>query len=186
MTASVSSPADVINVALRRIGYKMRVNNLFDGSQASNAALDIYAQTRDDVLRRMDWGFAQKFAAGALSGGTAPPPWTVEYAYPADCIRLRYMLNATLLADPNNPLPVLWTVGTANSARVIWSKIASATLVYTSQVTNPAQWDVNFVEAVAASLGRRLVALLPDLNAVKLVADDEAASIKTVEENPTG
>ena len=59
MTTSVNSPADVVNLSLGRIGYKLRVGSLYDGSPASKAALDIYGQTRDEQLRLADWGFAQ-------------------------------------------------------------------------------------------------------------------------------
>ena len=45
MVASAKS-ADMVNLALRRVGYKLRVGNLYDGSMAAKMALDVYAQTR--------------------------------------------------------------------------------------------------------------------------------------------
>lgn len=153
MPASVTSPADVVNLALRKLGRSDRVGNLYDGSAAAKAALDIYAQTRDALLRQSDWGFAEKIAAAALSGSAAPAPWSVEYTYPTDCMRLRNLFNASYLADKNNPLPVLYTVADDPArGKVIWCNAAAATLVYTAQVTDPARWEPLFVAALAEAL----------------------------------
>src|ERR1019366_9251122 len=85
MAASVSSPADIINVSLRRIGYKLRVASLYDGSKAAKSALDIYAQTRDEILRQNDWTFAERNIAMVLlkqppaSGYIPPLIWSTAY-----------------------------------------------------------------------------------------------------------
>ena len=47
MTASVQSPADAVNIALRKIGYKLRVGSLFEGSLAAKNALDLYFEKLD-------------------------------------------------------------------------------------------------------------------------------------------
>lgn len=124
MVASVTSPADIINLALRRIGYKLtRVSNLYDGSEPAKAALDIYAQTRDDLLRDGNWDFARRDVAATVlrqapDGGYFPPnnwdpltypplPWTYCYEYPDDCLKVRnvkgpggFLINMTPMA-PN-------------------------------------------------------------------------------------
>jgi hypothetical protein len=176
MAASVTSPADVVNLALRRIGYQLRVGQLFDGSKASNNALDIYAQTRDAVLREADWGFAETMDLAALSGGAAPAPWLFEYLYPVACVKLRDVLSTTYLANQNNPLPELWQLANAAAGKVIWTKVAASTVVFTRQVTDPAQWEPDFVEALAAALARRLAPVLVSLEAAKLAAEDEKVS----------
>jgi len=152
MPASVQSPADVLNLALVRIGYKNRVANLYDGSEAAQTALDIYAQTRDELLRQDDWDFAERIAAAAVLASPAVPAiWTAQYTYPEDCIRVRDLYGAAYLADSNNPIPTRWTIGDVATGKVIWANITGATLVYTSRVTDPAQWDADFVEAMASS-----------------------------------
>lgn len=161
MAASIQSPADVLNVALRQIGYRMRVGSLFDGSEAASQALDIYAQTRDAVLRSANWSFAEKIAAGVLTAPQTPPqPWLFEYTYPTDCMRLRNVFNATYLADQNNPLPVRYTVAGPDNAKVVWTRVAGPTFVYTRQVTDPTRWEPLFVETLATQLGERLAAVL--------------------------
>ena len=43
MTASTSSPADIVNQALVLLGHPGRVGSLYDGSMAAKKALDIFA-----------------------------------------------------------------------------------------------------------------------------------------------
>lgn len=182
MAASVNSPEDVINLSLARIGFKMRVTNIFNGTPAAVKSLDIYAQTRDAVLRMNDWDFAEKITAAVVSGQSAPLPWSIEYTYPTDCIKLRAMFNSVYLADKNNPLPVLYTRGNHSPAGdVIWTNTAAATLVYTAQITDPAQWEPLFVETMAAELGRRLVVGFKGLEELKPMTDDAVTSIQTAE-----
>lgn len=126
MPASVSTPADVLNLTLRRIGYKLRVSNLYDGSEAATAALDIYAQTRDDLLRDGDWDFAQRnitmtLLKAAPSGGYFPPnlwnetdyppwPWLYSYTYPSDCLKVRKVKAAPMFMVNMSPQPSNYSV----------------------------------------------------------------------------
>lgn len=179
MTLSVSSPEDVLNLALVRLGYEMRIGSIYEGSKAAKAALSVYAQTRDAVLREADWGFAEKIAAAATTGQTAPFPWTVEYTYPTNCLRLRNLWNAVYAAgDTNDPVRELYTIGNnAAGNKVIWCTAASATLCYTAQITNPQDWEAGFIEALVAALARRLGPLLagsPDV--AKAEGQDETAT----------
>lgn len=186
MPASVTSPADVVNLALGRIGYKLRVGSLYDGSAAAKKALDVYAQTRDAVLRQNDFGFAEKIAGGTLSGQGAPAPWSFEYLYPTDCLRLRNMFNSTYLANKNNPLSNLYTVAnTALSGKVIWTNNTGMTFVYTAQITDPSKWEALFVEMLATELGKRLGASLAGAESVKMMMEEEKM-IVPVAESVTG
>lgn len=170
------SVEQIVNQALTRVGWPEPVNNIYEGTRQARAALDIYSQTRDQLLRQTDWGFAEKIAAATLSGQAAPAPWSVQYSYPADCIRLRNLFNAGYLADKNNPLPVLYTVASDPVAgKVILCNAAAATLVYTAQILNPAKWEPLFVESLVLALGERLAAALAAITAEKPVMEAEAA-----------
>lgn len=125
MATVITSVADVVNLSLRRIGFKLRVADLYDGSEASQVALDIYGQTRDDLLRAHDWDFAERNVLATLvrsapDGGywnttwnaaTHPPlPWLFAYAYPDDCLKIRILKdNGGFLFNPS-PLPTLNSV----------------------------------------------------------------------------
>lgn len=200
MTASVTSPEDVINLALVRIGYRGRVTNLYDGSTAANDALDIYAQTRDELLRQNDWGFAEttqvltllKSAPAAYIPPLAwdpalnpPPPWRFEYLYPSNCLKVRAVKSVPLFVPNFDPQPNVWSIANDNNnnlrRRVILCNVAAAILVFTGQPTSPTLWDVDFIEALAAALGRRLAPALVSMEAAKLMVADEAASKQIAE-----
>lgn len=196
MTTSVNNPADVINLSLVRIGYKLRIGSLFDGSPAAKAALDIYGQTRDEQLRLDDWGFAQREVALTLQK-TAPVPgyipgvttWSpalypqlgfiFQYAYPADCIKVRSLRAAAPVLPDFFPTAKVFSIANDNTfappQKVILTNLASAVAVYTGRITDPATWEASFTEALAAALARRLAPYLTDLNVEKLEEQDEAA-----------
>lgn len=195
MPASVTSPADVINNSLVRIGYKLRVANLYDGSEAASAALDIYAQTRDEVMRDGDWNFCERninptLLKSAPANGYfpptqwdpttyPPPPWQFSFTYPTDCLKVRTLKAQPMFPLQMTPLPVLWAIvndnGYTPTRRVIVCNIQNPVLVYAGQVTDPSAWPPDFVESLSAALGRRLVPRLVGLNAVQLAAQDETA-----------
>ena len=171
MAVSVSSPEDVVNLSLARIGYSKRIGSLLDGSMAARIALTVYAQTRDKMLRDGDWDFARKTAALVASGQSAPPPWSQSYAYPADSLRVRDLIVASF--DPLNPIPSRWVIANDPVAgKVILSATAYATIVYTFKCTTPTLWESSFVEALAAAIGRRLAPLL-NREATQMAAQDE-------------
>lgn len=181
MVASVQNPADVVNISLSQIGYKLRIGSLFDGSPAARKALDIYGQTRDALLRAMPWGFAQQIIAGVL-GGTPQFPWTVSYAYPANCIMVRDLIAPAYANDLNNPLPVLWTIANdPATGRSIWSKTAGATIVFTAQVTDPKQWDTLFVDLLAIQIGKKLSLPLANGDSLKAEMENEKIIVPIVE-----
>lgn len=195
MANAITGPADVVNLALRRIGYKRRSNNLYDGSDASNVALDIYSQTLDALLRDGNWGFAQRMVNGAMLkaapvGGyfdapwdpvTYPPmPWQYSYQLPTDYLKIRSVRPQPGFLVNVDPTPTLMDVVNDNGytppRRVLVCNVPSAVIVYTAQVTDPTQWAVDFIEAFAAALARRLAPSLADLSVEKIEAQDEAVS----------
>ncbi len=195
MPLSVSSPENVINLALVRIGFKGRVNSIYEGSEASKLALDIYSQTRDELLRQSDWGFAERnvpltLQKQAPAGGYIPPlywtsiypalPWFFQYGYPQDCLKIR-ALKPTPLFIPNfDPQTNVFTVANDNSftpaQKVILCNVPLAILTYTAQVTDMTTWEADFVETFVSSIARRLAPSLVGLDTAKLEASDEAAA----------
>lgn len=194
MTAIVTSPADVVNLALQRIGYPGRVSNLYDGSEAAKDALDIYGQTRDQMLREGDWPFASRSGIAALLksapvGGYFPPnawttaypaqPWKFSYTYPDDCLELRACKPQVYFVPNFSPQSYVFSIandaGYSPARRVVLSNVENAMLIYTAQVTNPATWPPDFVEGLAAALGQRLTpGLMKSLDMTKLEAADTA------------
>jgi hypothetical protein len=192
-TAAMQSPADVTNAALVRIGYRLRVGSLFDGSLAAKKALDIYAQTRDELLRQNDWYFAEgnvilTLQKQAPAGGYVPPtiwnpatnpplPWLYQYAYPQDALKIRAVKGQPLFIpsmDPNYNNFDTPNDNTLNPpAKVIVCNVANAVGVYTRQVTDPSNWDSDFGEALVAAYARRLIPGLGNPELLKIAAPDE-------------
>jgi hypothetical protein len=203
MTTSITSPADAVNLALTRFGYKgRRVGNLFDGSDAASTALDIYGQTRDAMQRDNDYGFCERNVtltllkqapAGGYFPPTAwdgtqnpPPPWFYEYTYPADCLKVRAVKPVPLFVQNYDPRPVVFAVENDNyftpGRKVILCDVPSAMLVYTGRVTDPTVWEPDFAEAFCDALGRRLAPTLANLDAAKFEAAIEGLQTKNAAE----
>lgn len=192
--ASIRSPQDLVNNALVRIGYKKRIGDLYDGSAASSVALDIYAQTRDQLLFMNDWDFSERnldatLLKSAPQGGYIPPttwnpavnpplPWFYEYAYPGDALKIRSVRGQPLFVINFDPQPNIFSVENDSAynpaQRVILSNVPSALIVYTARVVDLTTWNDDAVEAFAAALGRRLAPALTSLQTAQMAAGDEA------------
>jgi hypothetical protein len=176
ITTSLKNPAEVANAALVRMGFKLRVGSLFDGSDHASSILDIYGQTRDQMLREYDYDFAEQTAALTLlkfvpTAGypwdpvSMPPAgWAFEYAFPSNALKIRI-----IQPQPNflfNPDPQFYPFSEYNDPRftppqrVLLSNVQNAQASFTARITDPTTWDVAFTDALAI----RLAALLgPEL-----------------------
>lgn len=122
------SPADICNEAFDLIGVEP-IGGLESGDARAELARRHYGPTLRMVLRAAPWNFARKAAPLSLlqdrTGqtphvGTNPPlPWTYEYGWPIDCLRLRFLPlsqttlttgspagNIAISALPTAPVPV--------------------------------------------------------------------------------
>lgn len=203
---AVQSPADVLNLALRRIGYKLRVGTLYDGSMAGKMALDVYAQTRDELLRSgagpdSEWPFAGRTVAGTLlksapmtitgagyfppvtwnPATNPPPPWLYEYQWNADFLKIRAVKPTPLFIPNMAPQPNLFAVMNDNAfnppQRVVCCNVASALIVYTGQVTDPNTWPNDFTSALADALGEALAPILANPEMLKAIVAEEAQAV---------
>lgn len=193
--ASVNSPEDVINLVLRRIGHPLRIGSIYDGSVAAKASLDVYGQTRDELLRELKPDFARRevnltLLKSAPVNGYIPPvawdptvnpplPWLFEYAYNADMIEVGSVRAAPLFLPNFDPQPNSFETANDNAfnpaQKVILTNVANAVATYTGRITNPATWEAGFVEALVGSLARRLAVSLSDPKLLEFEAKDEAA-----------
>jgi hypothetical protein len=202
MVASVNSPSDLVNVALSRSGRSERIGSMFEGSEFAKRALSVFSQTRDALLRNADWGFPRfdmvlELLKSAPPGGyvpglttwnpaaNPPRPYLFEYAYPANCVMLRALRPPTIFQPNFTPYPQNFEI--SNDAvplagqqtppgRVILCYLGDAIATYCAQVTDPTQWDVGFVEAMANEMARFFAASRP-----KQQGEQEAAFPGAVE-----
>jgi hypothetical protein len=177
MAASIE---DLCNQALLEIGSTVRIQDIYEGSKASIAALEVYGQTRDEILDLHDWPFARRTAALALLKGPPPPggftpvtPWTTtypkpgwlyEYTYPADCLDFGTVIPQPGLMFDLDPKPAVWRVD--NDAafnppqRVILTNVPNALGVYTAQVIDPTTWEPGFVSVLVKALKTKLALVM--------------------------
>ena len=189
-TAALARPGtpvfDVCNVALGEIGQRVRIGSFTDNSPAANAAHALHTPAKSRRSSALPTG---GFAASpdypdAVGSGTCQraakriaghlQPWLYSYLYPADCLRLRFVLPTlqTPVASPplttNASSPFCYPgVPTAipfveatdldpdnNPIRVVLSNLTQAQAIYTRDLSQfPNLWDPLFHSAVTATLG---------------------------------
>lgn len=177
---AVFAPEDIVNQALAAIGYPERISHLNDGSRPARAAIEVYSQTRDAMLRTGDWPFARRTLPLTLIKGPPPPggyspaqPWTTaypppgwlyEYAFPTDCLLVGAILRAPGAMFDLNPQPAVWRIDRdttlATPAKVILCNTRSAIAVYTAQAIDPTQWEPAFIEALVKAIAAKLAPVL--------------------------
>ena len=195
VTTSIRSPADVANLAFRKMGLRMRVGSLLDGSDAAMTMLDTYGATRDQMLEEFDYDFAERTVTLALlksapAGGYFPPnnwnPATFpapgflySYEWPSDAIKIRSLKYTPGFAINYDPRPTKFTEYNDNAftpaQRTILTNIPAAIAVYTGRVTDPATWSAKFSEALASRLAVTLGPDLVGLESEKVTTGEMAA-----------
>ncbi len=189
MTTSV----DIANRALAAIAARSTIGSIeLEQSVEAKQVRLLYAPTRDALLRAAHWDFAKRTAylsllksapgtpenptsAATWDPTTMPaPPWFYEYAYPSDCVLMRYVTAAPSLTGDFNPFPVSMpgspftgagaapfrrTVGYdggGNPIGVVLTNARGAVGGYTARIEVEDLWDPSFQEAMVAALASRL------------------------------
>jgi len=130
----------------------------FDASPAGVALAQVYAPTVAAVLRQFGWDLARNTQALVLTGNAAPFPWAYEFTYPANCLEV-LQIAPTSVSDPNDPLPVNWSIGndvvSGTQVKVIFANLATGNLIYNNG-PQESTWDPLFTEAVVRLLASKL------------------------------
>ena len=200
LTASIRNVPDLINACLVRIGFPDDIGSLYEGSKAASLALDSFGEARDDIMRRLDPGFAQQQLALTLlksapasyvpgvstwDPATYPQlPWQFEYAYPDSCLRLKSLNPVPILLPVMDPRPNPFAIANDNtltvppalSTKVILCNVPSAIATITARVTDVTVWDVDFVDAVIDRMGEILGPALVGMDAAKMEAAESQVS----------
>lgn len=191
---ATGSNLNIINRALLSIGSQSQVSSLNEGSSQANAAATLFNPTFEQLARSAPWNCLRKEATltllAAAQGtpenpdGTTlplpPTPWLYTYAYPSDCLQVRFIVPS--LPAPNSGVPI-FSVNTGaatwlpnggqlpyavaystdtnnNPINVILTNQSQAIAVYTVNQPNPQIWDSLFQGAMVASLAAYFVPAL--------------------------
>jgi|APPan5920702963_1055757.scaffolds.fasta_scaffold45068_2 hypothetical protein len=157
---------DVANQAIQLMGDNQPpVTGLypnFNNSTAGIALNFLYGTVVATIAREFSWDFARSEVSLVLSGNVAPSPWLYEYLYPSDAAQIWQLMPPTL-ADPNNPIPIRWSVAntivSGVQTKIIWTNLTNAVGVINN---NPKEsvWDSIFTQAVIRLLASELATAL--------------------------
>lgn len=138
----MASEVEICANALRDLGEDP-ITSLTDDTERARLCNAVYASTRDAVLRAYPWNFA--IARQTLAREQAAPAF--EYAYQYTLPTDPYALKVLDLyeGDP-------WKI----EGRKLLTDSDTAKIRYISRVTDTAQFDVLFTEALTARLSYRL------------------------------
>lgn len=183
------NPVDLCNIALGQISARTQITGLNPPSPGNNiaaqAASSLYQLQADAVFRAAHWNSARKQStltllkaqigtlenrAGALP--SPPIPWLYEYAYPDDCLKVRFVIPSPDLPATATPLmtnvgvsfqplvrtglpfvPAVDTDQKGNQIRVILTNACRSQAVYTARIDNVDLWDPMLQNAVIGALG---------------------------------
>jgi|SRR6185312_3707255 len=173
-------PVDICNMALSEMGARVTLNNL--NTDATPAAVNCriwYDRLRRQLLRSAPWGFSRKVVQLTPTGSILnnPPdnqyPQLFNYAYPSDCLKVRYLLPAPPpipgVASPAPGEPLIWypwmmpsrnwrfLVSSVGDTSQILANIQQAVGVYNADITNCDLFDELFIGALAAALAEKLI-----------------------------
>ena len=186
----MTAPVDIGNRALSEIGARVMISSMDENTVAAANCKLWYNTMRQMLLRGAHWGFARATAPlsllGTLEDGTSQYPWRFMYAYPADCLKVRYLVvhpdtsdagsapavgdtlfqNWNAMPSRNNRFlvanqPVTSDIGgvtsSAGKIRVILSNVPNAWAVYTCDETDCDIFDPLFENALIMGLASKLV-----------------------------
>jgi hypothetical protein len=184
----MTSPVDLCNLALDQIAARAGITGLDPPSPPNNLAAQVAARTyqlqADAVFRSAHWNSARKQApltllraaigtpenpSGALP--TPPIPWRYEYAYPADCLKVRFVIPSPQIPATTTALmtnvginfqpavrtgmpfvPAIDTDQAGNQVKVTLTNARVAQGVYTARISNVDLWDSMLQNAVVSAL----------------------------------
>lgn len=177
----------VCNQALMLARTRARIADIYEGSEEAQAALELFGQARDELIREQDWSFSRRLVPLTLLKGPPPnggynpiQPWSniypypgflYEYSYPSDCLDLRAIIAPPGPMPDLDPLPALWRVdndpapivsgtppvASGTPAKVILCNMTNAIAVYRARVVDPTTWEPLFVSSLVSSLAAKFV-----------------------------
>lgn len=193
----MTTKLEIANRSLLAVGARAQISSLSpsDGSTEGDAVTTLWQSTFEQLGRAAQWNCLRKQVTLTLLkaaqgtpenvNGTSlplpPSPWLYAYAYPSDCLAVRFIVPSmpatvgstapatTVNNSAGTWLPnggqIAYAVGieyTVNNSpyKVIYTNQDQAQIVYTVNEANPSVWDSLFEQGMVASLAAFLVPAL--------------------------
>lgn len=160
--ASSVSETSICNLALQMLGAE-RITGLDQATRNARSCLSCYAIIRDRELSRHPWNFARKHAELAPSA-TEPtdPNYVYAFPLPSDFLELLTPTMAPYLD---------WQIAQHLGANAILTNENDVIDIdYVASITDPTQFHMTFVYALAAAIAEHLAEELTQSNTKKEAA----------------
>ncbi len=161
---TLSTPAQVCNLALAHVGQRLAINSLLEQSAEARVCAVHYPTARDACLEAHWWKFATRRAQLALLSGVTREGWEYVYAAPGDMVSIvgaRYLETGGRPRRPDTDIPFAIELNDTGNAFVVLCDVKTPQLVYTRATDTPALWPAHFLDALAWALAVRLALALP-------------------------
>tara|TARA_R110000765_G_scaffold200964_1_gene306401 strand:- start:1942 stop:2532 length:591 start_codon:yes stop_codon:yes gene_type:complete len=175
----MASDVQIAKLALQHIGDRWDITALDDASPEAEQVNLIFEDTRDALLRAHPWGFAKKFTSPAALTGTVPGNWDYMYTYMTDALTVRGIIDPT-----KENLTIKFEVARNDTgAKVILTNQEDPEFVYTQAITDPNEFDPQFVLAFSYMLASRLaIPLTGDGSIAQAMLQQALISVGAAEE----
>jgi hypothetical protein len=148
----MASEVQIGKMALSFVGDEFDITDLDEETVVAEQVNLHFVDTRNEMLRRYPWRFAKKYTSPATLTGTVPGNWDYMYTYITDAIWIRGIV------DPlKGKVPIKFEIARNSvNVKVILTDQDTAEFFYTQRVTNPADFDPEFVIAFSYALSARM------------------------------
>ena len=161
----MSSDIEICNLALSRVAVTQAIASFTERSKEAEQCRVLYSHLRELVLQEFPWPFAESIVALASLGSPAPG-WAFRYRYPADCLKIRNIVQPGFRRALSSDMEIPYQIGYDAGGRVIHTDQPEAVCRFTFKVEDSTFFDALFVEALAWRLAMDLALPLtskPDL-----------------------
>ena len=161
----MSSDVEICNMALSRVAHTQPIVSFTEKSKAAELCRVFYAPLRELVLQAFPWPFAESVVALASLGSPAPG-WAFRYRYPANCLKVRGIVQPGFRRSLTSDMEIPYGVGYDAGGRVIHTDQPEAACRFTFKVEDSTFFDPQFVDVLAWRLAMDLALPLsskPDL-----------------------
>lgn len=173
-----STPVELCNLALSRIGSKQPIDSLDEDTTEARACTVAYPFARDAVLASFPWRFATKRVALAALTGVTYTDWQHAFALPADCLEVRGLVDALVPTPPPvgfvrwTPVDALslttlqlartpYAIEAGTAGQVLLTNDSAPVVQYTARVEAVSLYPPLFCDALAWRLAGELALAIP-------------------------
>jgi hypothetical protein len=170
-----SSETEICNMALTRLGHDV-ISALDEGSVTADLCNLFYATTRDSLLRAHLWNFSIKRVDLASTDAEPAFGYTYEFPLPSDCLRV--LRTESEEEGVNAEYRIERRVN--GEATAVYTDDDTCAIEYVSRVTDVAQFDPLFTDALVLLLANKMAYKLTQNGALLKELRDETDAVLRV------